>query len=366
MINTIQTIGSMVKYYAVQRGRKTGIYSTWDECQAQVAGFPGCVFKSFKTESEATAFLRIGYNSNTATHSSYSCINNNTFNDSYDTNHSSTSAVLNTLSSRIDSPAVDSSLDALHNLSAVQKKSAFTIHSLDSVDTDRSGYSLNNPYGMEHVLSDEHDSSNMTITSQAHFIHTLDILNILSKKPELSVSDQPAPAQTLDEVVSDLEQINHCDEYVQSFDLPIDVYTDGGCRANGTKGAQASIGIWFGHADPRNISERLISPIQTNNRAEMTAVIRALQATTSYHHVNIYSDSAYVERGLNAWMPVWKQNGWKGPRNKPVQNQDLWQELDQCMNDRSGTVKILWVKAHVGILGNEGANTLASQALDQH
>jgi ribonuclease HI len=80
----------------------------------------------------------------------------------------------------------------------------------------------------------------------------------------------------------------------------ISVFTDGACPSNGQKNAIAGVGVWFGNEDPRNISERLPPGPQTNNRAELWAVIRALQSIPPNERVEIYTDSTYVMNGTHS------------------------------------------------------------------
>ncbi|KAI9003568.1 ribonuclease H-like domain-containing protein [Gaertneriomyces semiglobifer] len=148
----------------------------------------------------------------------------------------------------------------------------------------------------------------------------------------------------------------------EGMNLPvIEVYTDGACTNNG-KGARAraGYGVWYGHNDPRNISAPLPGPLQTNNRAEMTAVIKALQSVPKFMHVIIHSDSQYMKNGIEKWIEGWKRTGWISKSSgKPVLNKDLWVELDKLRDEYDGAIEFRYVKGHAGIAGNEGADKLA-------
>jgi ribonuclease HI len=100
----------------------------------------------------------------------------------------------------------------------------------------------------------------------------------------------------------------------------------------------------------------------TNNRMELTAVIRALQALKRRVPVRIYTDSEYVRRGITEWIGSWKRRGWMTADKKPVKNQDLWQELDALAS--ANTVEWRWVKGHSGVPGNERVDRLANEAID--
>ena len=101
----------------------------------------------------------------------------------------------------------------------------------------------------------------------------------------------------------------------------------------------------------------------TNNRMELTAAIEALNALKSRSRVVLHTDSKYVMDGINDWMPNWKQRGWKTAAKKPVKNQDLWQALDAAVGRHE--IEWRWVRGHDGNAGNEAADALANQGIDE-
>ena len=140
------------------------------------------------------------------------------------------------------------------------------------------------------------------------------------------------------------------------------VYTDGACRNNGTDIAVGGIGVYFGPSDPRNASEPLLGR-QTNQRAELQAVIRALEIIVSHRRgsresVEIRTDSSYVQKGITKWIHGWKKNNWRTASQKPVKNKDLWITLDHLVTKVNRAI-FVHVKAHSGIEGNEQADRLA-------
>jgi ribonuclease HI len=137
------------------------------------------------------------------------------------------------------------------------------------------------------------------------------------------------------------------------------VFTDGSCLNNGKKYANGGIGVYFGDDDPRNLSEKLQGEKQTNNRAELTAVIRALQTTTD--SLKICTDSMYVQKGITEWIKKWEKNNWKTSKNTDVENKDLWQIMQEEIKDRN--INFVYVKAHSGIKGNECADLLANNGV---
>lgn len=104
-------------------------------------------------------------------------------------------------------------------------------------------------------------------------------------------------------------------------------------------------------------------PQTTNNRMELMAAIQALESLRQPCAVELYTDSVYVRSGVLEWMPGWKLRGWKTADKKPVKNVDLWQRLDAARAPHQ--VEWHWVKGHAGDPGNEAADALANQGLDQ-
>lgn len=138
----------------------------------------------------------------------------------------------------------------------------------------------------------------------------------------------------------------------------LNIWTDGACKGNpgiGGWGALLRYGdkekeIFGGEADT------------TNNRMELTAVIKALQALKKSCDVVIHIDSQYVKNGMTQWMANWKKNNWRTANRKPVKNVDLWQQLDELV--QSHNVSWQWVKGHSGDPGNEAADALANKGVE--
>ncbi|KAJ3049875.1 hypothetical protein HK097_009139 [Rhizophlyctis rosea] len=152
---------------------------------------------------------------------------------------------------------------------------------------------------------------------------------------------------------------------ISTSTLPkLDVYTDGSCIGNGQMGARAGIGVWYGPNDDRNIFERLPGNNQTNNRAEVLAAIRAIESAPPNRFLTIHSDSKYMRDGITKWLPGWKRKNWKTATGKDVLNQDLWRKLDEVQDSYQGVIVFQYVRAHVGIPGNEGADYLANRGAE--
>lgn len=140
-------------------------------------------------------------------------------------------------------------------------------------------------------------------------------------------------------------------------EFPVDIFTDGACSGNPGPGGW---GLILRYKD----TEKELSGGEaetTNNRMELMAAIRGLQALTRPMRVRIHTDSTYVKDGITKWIANWKRNGWKTAAKKPVKNVDLWLELDEALVDHD--VEWLWVKGHAGHPENERADALAREAV---
>ncbi|GHA98444.1 ribonuclease HI [Algimonas arctica] len=137
------------------------------------------------------------------------------------------------------------------------------------------------------------------------------------------------------------------------------IYTDGACSGNPGPGGWGV--VMFHGKKQKELSGS--APETTNNRMEMQAVIEALKAIKPgwTGKTVLYSDSTYVLKGLQEWLPGWKKRGWKTAAKKPVKNEDLWRDLDALAATRD--IDWRWIKGHAGDFGNERADTLASEAV---
>lgn len=139
------------------------------------------------------------------------------------------------------------------------------------------------------------------------------------------------------------------------------VYTDGSCLKNGASGRSGGVGVWFGKDDARNISEKFTDTNPSNQRTEIKAIIRALETVDPSVDLIIRSDSEYAIKCQTEWRSRWIKNGWMTAGGKPVSNQDLLKPYFALVDARRGRLVFEHVSAHVGIEGNEAADTLAKQ-----
>ena len=139
--------------------------------------------------------------------------------------------------------------------------------------------------------------------------------------------------------------------------MKIKIYTDGACSGNPGKGG-------WGALIQENDNEKKLSGSElntTNNRMELTAVIKALEHYDEAREIEIFTDSKYVMQGITEWIKNWKNNHWKTSQKKDVKNKDLWVLLDSVSAKHD--IKWSWVKGHAGDYGNEIADKLATQAI---
>jgi ribonuclease HI len=140
-------------------------------------------------------------------------------------------------------------------------------------------------------------------------------------------------------------------------DGAVEIYTDGACRGNPGPGGWGVLlrfndrekELWGGEAGT------------TNNRMELMAAIRALEALKRPSRVKLYTDSLYVMKGITTWIHDWKRRGWRTADKKPVKNEDLWRELDALAVKHE--IEWHWVKGHNGHPENERADALANKGI---
>lgn len=139
----------------------------------------------------------------------------------------------------------------------------------------------------------------------------------------------------------------------------VEIYTDGGARGNPGPGGWGVVLRYNSH------EKRLYGAEEntTNNRMELRAAIEALNYLKQSCEVILTTDSQYLQKGISEWINQWKKRGWKTANKKPVKNQDLWLRLDEAVSRHQVTWH--WIKGHAGHEGNELADQLVNQAIDE-
>lgn len=138
---------------------------------------------------------------------------------------------------------------------------------------------------------------------------------------------------------------------------PVEIFSDGACRGNPGPGG------WGALLRAKGVEKELWGGevATTNNRMELTAVIRALEALKRPSRVRLFTDSQYVQKGISEWIHSWKRRGWRTADKKAVKNADLWRELDELAQKHK--IEWHWVKGHAGHPENERADRLANRGI---
>ena len=137
----------------------------------------------------------------------------------------------------------------------------------------------------------------------------------------------------------------------------VEIYADGACKGNPGPGGWGVL-LRAGGAERELFGGEAHT---TNNRMELTAVIRGLEALKRRCRVRLYTDSQYVQKGISGWIHDWKRRAWRTADRKPVKNVDLWQRLDELAREHD--VEWHWVRGHAGHPENERADVLANRAI---
>lgn len=137
------------------------------------------------------------------------------------------------------------------------------------------------------------------------------------------------------------------------------IYTDGACKGN------PGVGGWGAVLRAGTAEKELFGGARntTNNRMELQAVIEALAILKRPCDITLYLDSQYVRKGITEWIKGWKAKGWQTAGKQPVKNVDLWQKLDDLVQNHGHRIHWQWVKGHAGNPGNEKADALANQGV---
>ncbi|KAH6642514.1 ribonuclease H-like domain-containing protein [Boeremia exigua] len=299
------------KYYGVAIGHVPGVYTDWPSTQAQIKGCSGGLQQSFATSEEAQAFV-----------------------DEHRRDQSVPISLRGDLSEA--SSAVGQGCKASEPVSKKAKKNS----SLSAAAVSN-GDAVYEP-GMGPLPEGAEDGFDRTIKMD------LESGAIRHKtEAELSATKKQPTGDFTGQIV---------------------VYTDGSSLGNGQTGAVAGVGVYFGTNDKRNVSEPLRGTKQTNQRAELTAVARALDHVPIDRDVLICTDSYYAIRCIAEWSPKWLRNGWKNSAGKDVENRDLVEPIVSRVCEREACkakTKFQWIKGHANDPGNVAADQLAVQGSRQ-
>jgi len=288
------------KYYAVKAGFRPGVYLNYAECQAQTAGFKGAVFKSFTSREDAEAF-----------------------------------AAGKKVSADPDEP---------------ERFYAVAVGTPTGIYTDWADAAV----AIKGVKGPKYRRFNTRSEAVAYIrqFGSREAVEALGEKVD-------AP-----EKPSKKSKTAKNDQHVAAGNDILKIYTDGSSLANGKVGSRAGVGVFFGDGDPRNVSERLDGEPQTNQRAELQAIVRALEIAPLKQPVQIFSDSQYSINCVTQWAHGWKRKGWVTAQGEEVKNQDIIRTVLEKIDQRAkegGNTYFQWVKGHAMDKGNVAADRLAVQ-----
>jgi ribonuclease HI len=141
--------------------------------------------------------------------------------------------------------------------------------------------------------------------------------------------------------------------------VSIEIYTDGACKGNPGPGGWGVLLRYQGQEKTLHGGEAHT----TNNRMELMAAIKGLEALKRSCVVDLYTDSQYLRQGMMDWLAGWKKNGWRNSKKEPVKNADLWKMLDDLASQHQ--IKWHWVKGHSGHTENELVDALANKGIEE-
>ncbi|KAJ8487093.1 hypothetical protein ONZ51_g4401 [Trametes cubensis] len=319
MVSRAVPTGPEVSFYAVAKGRKPGIYVDWADCKAQVLNYYGAKYKKCASPYQAKSWLEIV----------------------------------------VDSAAANEAFDAF-----LARNPEYS--GTSSFETENLSASVPLPTSSASALSYSEVAMPRPITksacpSNAAVLAELVATPVRPATPADTVlrSDTVTTTETKQTILPSPIQANHQNK----DDEPLIVYSDGACKGNGQPGSVAGIGVWWGPDHLWNLSERCPGG-QTNNRAELIAIIRVLEnAPMDQRELIIKTDSHYSIKCLETWLDNWKRNGWKKANGGPVNNVALIKYADIMLQERRNVakqqVRFVKVKGHSGDVGNDGADRLA-------
>lgn len=313
-------------FYAVAKGRNVGVYSSWAQCEAEIKGFAQAKYRKFSTKEEAENFV-----------------------ESNGSNHSQFSNPSNNLTTQCENgPNQKSSKETYYAVAKGKKVGIYTTWLECKAQVDGEKFPKYKKF------------SNLKEAEQ--FIGE----NSKHVKPEDKTKKCQEPKGGMSSVPSiavksfiEMSEVTYNDHSFHIDDEGyVHVYTDGSCEGNGKSNARAGIGVWFGRGHLKNVGEPVEGP-PTNNVGEIEAATKAIQIAKScgVPKLQINTDSQFLIRCVTEWLPKWRRNNWKLSSGGDVKNKLQLQSLHSVNCDID--VKWNYVQAHVGIEGNEEADTLA-------
>lgn len=372
--NVLDLISSMPKY-AVAKGRKPGIYNTWDECQKQVSGFCGAKYKKFDTVQQAEEFLNLHnvviVTSPGKIKSSISEIKQHPVTmKPYESSIQTVTRIENQMAPHMSavpriSPS-DSKFNTLYQtISNIEERLGKFVSDINDKWTKiekRISSLEKRVFPSSDLQETEHQSSiKRPALNEDEAVPDSKIMKLETTE----VIPQPSKPESTTEVnrfCSSSRESN--DGFILTEDGYVVVYTDGACSNNGKYGAKAGIGVWFNSNHVLNVAEP-VRGYATNNNAEIQAATKAISQAyaAGIRKLDIHTDSQFMINCITSWINKWKRNNWVLSSGGPVKNKDELITLDNAIK-KMEVVRWTHVKGHSGNLGNSRADELARQGAE--
>ncbi|PFH61553.1 hypothetical protein XA68_17056 [Ophiocordyceps unilateralis] len=310
---------NLPKFYAVKAGFKPGVYMAYSDCQRQTAGFKGAVFKSFTSRDDAEAFVA---------------------------------------GKKVAADAGEP-----------DKFYAVAVGSPTGIYTDWSDAAA----AIKGVKGPKYKRFGSRAEAVA-YIKQFGSRETIEALGDMGYANGDEDSDEEDEDDDDEDDEDEDDDdplqlsggkkrvMAASSEDMLKIYTDGSSLANGKVGCRAGVGVYFGDGDVRNVSERLEGELQTNQRAELMAMLRALQIAPRSQTVQIVSDSQYSINCVTQWAVGWKLKDWMTATGEKVKNQDIIRAVLDKIDERTlagANTYFHWVKGHSSDRGNQAADRLA-------
>ncbi|KFA68663.1 hypothetical protein S40285_02611 [Stachybotrys chlorohalonatus IBT 40285] len=302
------------KFYAVKAGFIPGVYEDYSDCQAQTAGFKGAICQFAVPQGRA------------APHAS--------FTSREDAEAFAAGKKVNTASNEPEK---------FYAVAVGHQTGIFT----DWADASQSITGVKGPKYKRFATRRE----------------AVDYIRQFGNREAIeALGEEAGPVLAEERPAKKVKVANKHDPPSKSTENVLKIYTDGSSLANGRRESRAGLGVFFGDGDARNISERLPGEPQTNQRAELMAMLRAMEVAPLHQTIQIISDSKYSINCVTEWAKGWEKKDWKTATGEKVKNQDIIRACLQKMGERtsagSGTY-FVWVKGHATDKGNIAADALA-------
>ncbi|BDD58060.1 hypothetical protein MAP00_009276 [Monascus purpureus] len=339
------------RYYAVKVGFQPGIYHAWNDCLAQVTGYKGAVFQAFPTSEEAQAFLtgcRLPSASGTAALGTeptrFYGIQRGHVPGVYTDWSKAQEQIKGFARPRYKKFSTRQEAEEFVRMGQQQGSGAVGSNTVQRPIFGAPGMTTQAPAD-ENGTQLEPGTGPLPPGTEDGFDPNV-LLDPTTGKIVYKTPAQKAATK------------------MRPVGPPgmLRIYTDGSALKNGSTVAAAGVGVYFGPEDKRNVSEPLKGSRQTNQRAELTAILRALDIAPRHRDVTIFTDSRYAINCVTDWFVKWRRNHWMTSDNKPVENKDLVESILEKIEERNALkVKTLfeWVKGHNRDEGNDQADRLA-------